>query len=103
MDRRIRIERPVSTQNDYGEAVPTWELVDLVWAEKVPLKGKELLAAQQIVPQAETMFRIRWRDDIKPNRDENMRIIEDEISYGIQHIAEIGRRDGLAILVQIPE
>jgi SPP1 family predicted phage head-tail adaptor len=105
LDRRIRIEQPSVTRNNLGEAVATWSTLAEVWAQKINLTGRELYAAQQVVPEAQLKFRIRWRADIKPNRDEKMRIVDlrDAVTYGIQHIAEIGRQDGLEILVRSPE
>lgn len=99
LDRRVLIERPVETQNEFGEPVKTWVTVATVWAEVTPLSGRELFAAQQIVPEASLRIRIRYRSDI----DETMRITHDGKVYGVQHIAEIGRRDGLEILVREPE
>ena len=105
LDRRIRIEQPTVTRNSLGDAVATWSTLAEVWAEKVNLTGRELYAAQQVVPEAQLKFRIRWRSDFTPNRDEKMRLVDlrDEVTYGIQHIAELGRQDGFEILVRRPE
>lgn len=99
LDRRIVIEQRTDTRNALGEGVPAWTTFATVWAQRVPMRGAELFAAQQVVPQVENKLRIRWRDDL----DESMRIVDDGVTYGIQHIAEIGRRDGLEIKVRRPE
>lgn len=99
LDRRITIEQRTDTRNGIGEAVATWLTLASVWAERVPLRGKELFAAQQVVPEVEHKYRLRWRSDIT----ESMRIVDDGVTYGIQHIAEIGRRRGLEITARRPE
>lgn len=98
LDRVVRIERPATTRNTFGESVPSWTLVAEVPAQVIHLRGKELFAAQQVIPQAEIKVRIRWRSDV----DESMRVVFDGMSYGIQHKAEIGRRAGLELLAQKP-
>lgn len=99
LDRRVLIEQPTTARDAYGSAVQTWSTLATVWARVEHLNGKELFAAQQITPEAQIRITIRYRSDIT----EKMRITHDGKVYGIQHIAEVGRRRGLAILVQMPK
>jgi SPP1 family predicted phage head-tail adaptor len=98
LDRKIRIESRVETQNDYGEAVISYVLLANVWAEVIPLSGREFFTAAQFVPEARLKIKIRYRSDI----DERCRIIFESVPYDILHIAEIGRREGLEIMVKKP-
>ncbi|HEX9810642.1 MAG TPA: phage head closure protein [Burkholderiales bacterium] len=98
-DRRLTIQTATVARNDLGEAVKTWATYTEVWARRMPQRGHELYAAQQVVPQAENRYRVRWRGDL----NESMRFVDDDVTYGIQHIAEIGRRDELEITAQKPE
>jgi SPP1 family predicted phage head-tail adaptor len=98
MDRRIKIERRVETQNAYGEAVITYQLLAEVWAEKKPLSGRELFTAAQFVPEGQIRYRIRFMDGV----DEKCRITEGGMTYDVIHIAEIGRREGLEITAKRP-
>ncbi len=99
LDRRITLQAPNLAQDAAGEPVPSWADVATVWAAVVPLRGRELIAAQSEVPSAAFKVRIRWRSDLT----EAMRIQHGGQAYGIQQIAELGRREGLELLVRKPE
>lgn len=99
LNRRITLQAPVVTRDAYGGAVTTWSDVATVWAAVIPMRGRELFAAQQVVALAEIKIRMRYRAGV----DEAMRIVFDGKHYGIQHIAEIGYRDGLELLVSKPQ
>lgn len=99
LDRRVLIEAPTFSNDSIGASTTTWATLATVWARVEHLAGKELYAAKQIIPTADLKITIRYRSDIT----EKMRVTHDGVVYGIQHIAEIGRRDGLAILVQRPK
>jgi len=99
----VRIERATETQTPgTGEPVRTWALLREVWAEVRPLRGNEFYAAQQLAAKADTLFRIRFPRELDPlpNADESMRLVYEGRSYNIQHVAEMGRREGLDILAQ---
>lgn len=103
LDRRIQIEQAVETQDPAsGEVTQEWELHREVWAEVKPLQGNEFYSAQQWAAKVDTLFRIRYPLglDPLPNPDESMRIVYKSKVYNIQHVAEIGRREGLEILAQ---
>lgn len=98
LDRRIKIESRVETQNSVGEAVITYVLLAEVWAEKKPLSGRELFTAAQFVPEAQAKYRIRYL----PQVNEKCRIVDNGVNFDIVYIAEIGRREGLEITVKRP-
>lgn len=93
LDRRITIEAAVESRDEFGGATVTWQQTAEVWAEVKWLRGRELFAAQQVTPEAQLQFRIRWLDGLTTG----MRIEHDGEHYGIEYIAELGRRDGLEI------
>ncbi len=98
LDRRVTIQRRIETQNEYGEAVITYADEVTVWAEVLPLSGRELFLAAQTVPEAQLKINIRWR----PELTERHRIFYDGLVWDILHLAEIGRREGIQILVKKP-
>lgn len=98
LDRRIRIETATITQDSHGGQVQTWALLAEVWAQVLPLRGRELFEAAQFQPGAEVKFVIRYRDDF----DERARIVFEGRNYDIAHIAELGRRRGREITAKIP-
>lgn len=97
-DRRIRIERAVVDRDTHGGKTETWALMIEVDARVTPLRGRDLVAAGQVMPGVETKFTINWRADLL----ESDRIVYGGNVYDIQHIAEIGRREGLEILAKRP-
>jgi SPP1 family predicted phage head-tail adaptor len=93
MDRRITLQRPVATQNDYGEEVITWTKVTDLWAEKRDLKGLEKWAAQQVAAEKDIRLLIRYRTDVTPVN----RILFESREYDIKSVLELGRRESLEI------
>lgn len=50
-NRRLVIESQADTQGIYGEPTGTWTTLATVWAHIKPMQGRELQAAQQLVPE----------------------------------------------------
>lgn len=100
LDRRITIQEPVISQDDYGEPVVTgWADVATVWAQVVPVSGREYFDATAVRAEKTTRFRIRWRSGLT----EAMRIVYDGRNYDIRSIVELGRREGLEIRAEATE
>lgn len=98
LDRRITIQNRVETQNTLGEAVISYTTFAQVWAEVVPLRGREYFTAAQTIPEAQLRIRIRYMTGVT----EKHRIVYEGVNYDILHIAEIGRKEGLEIMVKKP-
>lgn len=60
MRHRVTIQQRAVTQGIYGEQADTWADVATVWAEVMPLTGKNLLAAQQMAPEVSHRITIRY-------------------------------------------
>lgn len=98
LDRKIRIERKVPSRDEFGAEIFTWSLLAEVWAQSIPVTGREYFTAAQFVPEASIKFRIRYRSDL----EEADTIVYNGTRYDIQYIAEMGRREGLEILAKKP-
>lgn len=98
LDRRVAISVKSATRDSYGAEIIGWSLLATVWAEVLPLSGREFFVASQFVPEAELKIRMRYREDF----DETAKITYNNIDYDILHIAEIGRQDGLEVIVKKP-
>ncbi len=99
LDRKITIEYPTTTTNDYGEEETEWLELATVWAEVRRQSAREMWAAGKVA-ETEAMFRIRYRTGI----DETCRIYFDETTYKITGVPrEIGRKDGLEITAKAIE
>jgi len=66
------------------------------WAERLELRGDERWNAQQVVASMSGKYRIRWRSDVGPM---NMLIDSDSREYDVQAVLELGRKEGLELLV----
>ncbi len=94
LDRRIVIESMSTTRSASGQVTETWAAFKTVSAHKRDVRGDERFRAAQIEDRVETVWRIRWRDDLDPT----MRINYGGVYYEIKGIVELGRHDGLELL-----
>lgn len=60
-DQRVTFQQKAVTRNGLGEEVVTWTDVCTVWAEAIPLRGREFYAANQTQQVVDVRFRIRAR------------------------------------------
>jgi SPP1 family predicted phage head-tail adaptor len=98
LDRRVQIKVKTASRDAYGAEILTYSVLATVWAEVVPTSGREYFAAAQFIPEATLKIRMRFREDF----DETALISYDGVDYNILYIAEIGRADGLEVLVKKP-
>jgi SPP1 family predicted phage head-tail adaptor len=68
-----------------------------VWAERRELKGDERWGAAQVQANLTCKYRIRYRDDVGPM---DILVDADGREYDIHAAPEIGRREGLELLVK---
>ena len=95
MDRLVMLRiHDVSSQDEYGEEVDRWQDVP-VWAERRQLRGTERFVAQQRLASLDARYFLHYRSDVK-SRDQ---IIDGEQTYDIHAVLEIGRREGLELIV----
>lgn len=96
LDRRIRLQRRNTARNRSGTESREPEDVGTVWAQKIPVSGREPFAAQQRYALVDTRFVIRYRSDIGPID----RVLDGEQVYDVQGVLALpgGRPDRLEIL-----
>lgn len=97
LNRWVALERRVESTNDMGEVTWTWEVVTRMWAEIVPLNGREAIAAQQVQSDINTAIWIRWR----PGVIAKMRVVElinPATAYDIQAPLPNARRTGIKLM-----
>lgn len=95
MDRIITLKEKFVTTDAFGEEIVTWGDIATVWAERRELKGSERWQSLQVISKVACKYRIRYRDDVGPL---NM-LVDGDIEYDIQAALELGRKDGLELLV----
>lgn len=101
LDTRIRIERKVVTPDPlYGTETVTWVEFATVWAEVqdvLPSRAERRLADSIVIANRPARIRMRHLAGITPD----MRvIIGDRILQIVSGPAEIGRREGLELIVE---
>ena len=87
LDRQITIQEDVGTQDAAGQPVEDWQDIatnPTIWAEVVPVGGREVFEAQQVGASAVAKFRIRYRGDVL----RKMRVVYDSDNYDIADVAE---------------
>ena len=96
LDRTIRLMRPGSDQATTGETIEgAGTLVAKVPCSLTALTGRESLAAQQVVADAQYEVWIRWREGI----DETLYgVVENGPTLQIGAVLEHGRRQWLQLL-----
>jgi SPP1 family predicted phage head-tail adaptor len=97
-DRKVTIQRKLSTPNGVGGEVITYETRCTPWARVRHLTGRELFLAQQVVAGAQVEFTIAYRADLA----ETDRVLWKGQAYDVQHLAEVGRNEDLRILAKLP-
>lgn len=94
MRYRITIQYPMGTVDDYGNAVEDWQDLQTVWADIVPVSGREYLTASQATSETQYKIYIRYI----PNINAKMRVIHNDIIYEI--LAVLGdKRSGMLTIM----
>ena len=66
LNHYVTIERSVYAQDSgTGEMVKTWATLAKVWAQIVPLSGREFMASAAEQSEVRGRIVIRWRDDVE--------------------------------------
>jgi head-tail adaptor len=108
LDRRVIVQRFVSSSSPSGEPIETWAAIGPArFASKTPVTGIERFGSQQLESKEQIEFRLRWAADladlqptdriIEPASDAVGPIAERSI-YDIFAVLEINRREGLRVL-----
>jgi SPP1 family predicted phage head-tail adaptor len=93
MDRRITIERRVSSTGPFNEPIVSFELLADVWAEVRQQGGSEFLRAETLSAERRVVFRIRWCVGISALD----RVVYQGRAHNITEARELGRRKGLEL------
>ena len=62
---RVYLQAPAKTYDGEGQEVITWTTVGTVWAEIVPLTGKEYFAAKAVNSELTHEAHIRYRRNVQ--------------------------------------
>lgn len=98
LDRRIRLERLIETNEDtYGEPQQSWALIAEVWAARRELSTRDRFLADQSVADSLVEWVIRYRSDVGVR----VRVVHEGVVYALLGAPqELGRREWLRLLTQ---
>jgi head-tail adaptor len=96
-DRRIIIEAPTITLDDYGGEDVTWGVLATRWASVVPVRDRERFANAETEASITHRFEVLYDQTLWTNLDPKCRIIFDNRYHEIVAVKEIGTRVGIEI------
>jgi len=85
---RVTLQSKSVTRDAYGGETVTWVDIATVWAECLPLSGREYLAARAEVAETLIKIRIRWRADVSTT----CRAVWEGRNYDIEAALDSGGR-----------
>ena len=85
---RVTLQSKAATRDSYGGETITWVDLATVWAECLPLTGREFLAARAEVAETLIKIRIRWRADVSTT----CRAVWEGNTYDIEAALDTGGR-----------
>jgi len=89
LNKRITLQKPVHTIDDFGEEDTTYSDMATVWAAIEWKGGRRYLEAAQLNAEVQGIIRIRYRSDMKPD----WRIQYGNRYISILSIANVRERD----------
>ena len=97
---RVKIYKRVYTSNGMGGFSQTLSEVDTVWAEVMPMSGREATRFRQAYPTATFRIRMRYRRDV--NTD--YKIYYNSKYHNILYVEDTdNKQDELIILTEVTE
>jgi SPP1 family predicted phage head-tail adaptor len=95
-DRRIALQQAVIAYDVLNNPTSTWSTVATVWAERMDLSDRELVAAREVGAEMTTRFRAPWSNAVSGINPKDRLTCEGN-TYEIVNVKEIGRREGIEI------
>lgn len=86
--RRVKIQQTTQTQDSTGAPLNAWADFATVWCSIEPLRGDELLAAQQVEAQLTTRIRTRYLSGVQAK----MRVVSEDGStrtWDIRSVSDV--------------
>lgn len=86
MRDRVTFYSPPTSRDAAGQRTGEWIPEGVVWAEVLPLRGREFFAAAQVQQETSLKVRIRRRDDIL----QTWRMEYGGLNYDITSVIRVG-------------
>lgn len=69
LSKRVLIQSRGSTKDSFGEPLPVWSDLALVWADVQPLAGRELESALRLSSEVTHLITVRYRAIFSDTRE----------------------------------
>lgn len=86
LNERITLQSRAAGLDGMGQAIGTWTDVATVWAQVMPLRGREFFAAAQVQQELSIKVTMRYRADVVPT----MRIVWQGKPHDITGVVQLG-------------
>jgi SPP1 family predicted phage head-tail adaptor len=95
LNQRVTLQRRAAGADAMGQASGAWEDVATLWAQVLPLRGREFFAAAQVQQELSIKVTIRYRADVAPS----MRLVWQGQPHDITGVVQIGgKKDWLEVM-----
>ena len=88
LNQRVTLQTRSAGTDAMGQAAEAWVNVATVWAQAMPLRGREFFAAAQVQQEHSVKFTLRWRDGVTLTS----RLVWRGQAYDITGITDLGGR-----------
>lgn len=97
MDRRVVIQQPTATKDDWNYDTIAWTTFATVWATKLDKGAGETVEVNRQTAINRTQFTIRYLSGVNAT----MRISYGGLFYYIVGVEELGRREGQILYTEL--
>lgn len=88
LNQRVTLQQRAAGVDSNGQASGAWFDVATLWAQALPLRGREFFAAAQVQQEHSVKFTMRWRADVVPTA----RLVWQGQPYDITGVTQLGGR-----------
>ena len=97
MRYRIKLQIPTDETDMYANPKDEWTDFKEVWADMVPVSGREYFAAEQAMSETQFKIYIRYLDGVT----QKMRILHGNVAYEILTVLGDKRSGRLTLMVKV--
>lgn len=86
---RITLQKQIDELNDFGAFEKRWKSIATVWAEILPINGREYFSAAQVQSEVTTQINLRFLTGITPT----MRVLFGKRQFEIVSVINLAGRE----------
>ncbi len=94
--QKLTLQSEIQTADGAGGYTRSWEEVAELWAEIIPISGREKLFAMQLESSVTHRVLIRWRSGVNSGQ----RLINDSLTLNIIYVSSIQNGELLELMVE---